>query len=136
MSTQIFVNLPVRNLDHSKKFFTGLGFSFNPQFTDSKAACLVISDDIYAMLLKHTFFKSFTDKQITDTAVSNEVILALSADSRIKVDEMMEKAIKAGGKEARQPQDLGFMYGRSFADPDGHLWEVFWMDPDHIQKNS
>jgi predicted lactoylglutathione lyase len=128
----IFINLPVKDLTRSKDFFTKLGFTFNPQFTNDKGACLVISDTIYAMLLTETFFQTFTKKQIVDAAKSTEVMLALSTDSRTGVDEMIKKVISAGGKEFKEPQDYGHMYTRGFEDLDGHIWEVFWMDPKSI----
>lgn len=129
MQPKIFVNLPVKDLDKSKDFFSKLGYAFNSQFTDDKAACLVISDDIYAMLLKKQFFKSFINKEIADSGKTTEVMLALSAENKEQVDKLFNKALAAGGKEARKTEDLGFMYGRSFEDLDGHMWEVFWMDP-------
>lgn len=129
MPTKIFVNLPVRDLDRSMAFFEALGFSFNPQFSDDTAACMIISDDIYAMLLTHAKFKEFTPKDIADTGKTTEVITALSQDSREAVDRLADAALKAGGTEARPPMDHGFMYDRSFNDPDGHIWEIFWMDP-------
>jgi predicted lactoylglutathione lyase len=129
MSTKIFVNLPVKDLDRSKAFFTELGYTFNDQFTDENAACLVISDDIFAMLLVEPFFKTFTTKEVSDTSTSAEAIIALSADSRAAVDELADRALAAGGKPSMEPSDMGFMYARSFQDPDGHLWEVIWMDP-------
>ncbi|MFJ7070792.1 VOC family protein [Streptomyces sp. NPDC101115] len=127
----IFVNLPVTDLDASKAFYEQLGYSINPQFTDETAACVVISDTIFAMLLTEEKFKSFTapGKEIADATKSTEVLITLSAESREKVDELAEKALAAGGGPAKEPMDMGFMYGRSFADPDGHHWEVFWMDP-------
>jgi predicted lactoylglutathione lyase len=129
MATKIFVNLPVKDLDKSKEFFVKLGYTINPQFTDEKAACVVISEDIYAMILKEEFFKTFTPKkEIADATKSTEVLVALSADSKEKVNELLDKAFAAGAREARPPEDHGFMYGRSFEDPDGHIWEVFWMD--------
>lgn len=128
MARQIFVNLPVKDLDKTMGFFKKLGFSFNPQFTDENAACLIIGDNIYAMLLVEKFFKSFTSKEISNAHHNTEVINAISVDSREKVDEMIERAIEAGGKEPREPQEHGWMYGRSFEDLDGHQWEVFWMD--------
>ncbi len=129
MATKIFVNLPVKDLEKSKTFFTQIGFTINPQFTDEKAACVVISDTIYAMILKEEFFKTFTpNKQISDAAKTTEVLLALSADSKEQVNELAEKALAAGATQARPPEDHGFMYSRSFEDPDGHIWEVFWMD--------
>ncbi len=131
MATKIFVNLPVKDLDKSKKFFTNIGFSINPQFTDEKAACVVISEHIFAMILKEDFFKTFIpNTQITDATKSTEVLIALSADSKEKVDEMAEKALAAGASKLREPEDHGFMYSRSFQDPDGHIWEVLWMDMD------
>jgi uncharacterized protein len=133
MATSIFVNLPVKNLDKTKAFFTALGYNFNPQFTNESAACMVISDTIFAMLLTEPFFQGFTDKQITDTQKSKEVLLALSTDSREGVDDMVDKAIAAGGNEPRPALDHGFMYTRSFDDLDGHTWEIFWMNPNHVQ---
>ncbi|UQS24868.1 VOC family protein [Amycolatopsis thermalba] len=125
----IFVNLPVSDLDRAKKFWTDLGYEFNPQFTDENAACLVFSDAIYVMLLRNEFFGTFTDKQIIDTAKSTEVLLALSAESREAVDALVDKAVAAGGRETRDPMDYGQMYQRVFEDPDGHNWEIMWMDP-------
>ena len=129
MATKIFVNLPVKDLHKSIDFFTKLGFSFNPQFTDENATCMIIGEDIFVMLLVENFFKSFTKKEIADTSRSTEAILALSADSRQKVDELVDNAFAAGAKESNFTIDQGFMYGRSFQDLDGHLWEVMWMDP-------
>lgn len=134
MATKIFVNLPVKDLKKSMTFFSKVGFSFNSQFTDETAACMVISEDIYAMLLTHAKFKEFTRKEIVDSTKGTEVILALSADSREEVSEFVNKAMEAGGKESLAPQDYGFMYQRSFQDLDGHLWEVLWMDPAKIQE--
>ena len=134
MISKIFVNLPVKDLDKSMAFFKAIGFSFNPQFTDKTAACMVMSEDIYAMLLTHDKVKQFTGKQIADAHKTTEVLTALAVESKAKVNELVDKAIKAGSKEPRQPQDYGFMFGRSFEDPDGHIWEMFWMDPSHVQK--
>ncbi|MCH1640043.1 VOC family protein [Paenibacillus timonensis] len=128
----IFVNLPVKDLQRTMKFFQGVGFEFNPQFTDEKAACLVIGENIFAMLLTEEFFKSFTKKEIPDTAGYSEVIVALSADSRGQVDEIVNKALASGGKPYSDPVDHGFMYTWSFQDPDGHLWEVMFMDPSAV----
>ncbi len=125
----IFVNLPVADLDASKKFFTELGYSINPQFSDENTASVVISDTIIAMLLTRPKYAEFTKKEIVDATRSSQVLLALSAESREKVDELVEKALAAGGSTAGETQDLGFMYGRSFDDLDGHTWEVAWMDP-------
>jgi predicted lactoylglutathione lyase len=134
MATNIFVNLAVKNLDKTKEFFSNLGYTFNQQFTDDKAACMVISETIYAMLISEAYFKTFIpNKEISDTSKSKEVLLALSADSRQQVDELADKAIAAGGKNFRDPDDHGFMYSRSFEDLDGHVWEVFWMNPEHVQ---
>lgn len=134
MATSIFVNLPVKDLEKSKQFFSKLGYTFNQQFTDEKAACMVISDTIYAMLLSEPFFKGFIpNKEIADTTKTKEVLTALSTDSRQQVDDMADKAIAAGGKQFREPEDHGFMYARSFEDLDGHVWEVIWMDPGHVQ---
>jgi uncharacterized protein len=134
VATKIFVNLPVKNLDRSIAFFTALGYGFNPQFTDETAACLVISDDIFAMLLTEAKFKEFTKKDIADARKTTEVLTCLSVESKAKVDEIVETALNAGATEAREPMDYGFMYGKSFNDLDGHIWEIIWMDPGHVQK--
>ena len=126
---KIFVNLPVKNLDKSMTFFKALGFSFNAQFTDETAACMVISDDIYAMLLTHKKFKEFATKPIADATKTTEVLTCLSAESKDAVNKMADAALRAGGQKLREPQDYGFMYERSFQDPDGHIWEIMWMDP-------
>jgi predicted lactoylglutathione lyase len=128
MSTQIFVNLPVRDLEKSKSFFAALGYANNPQFTDENAACIVISDAIYVMLLVEPFFQGFTRKTIADARTHTEVILCLSADTRAGVDALADKAIAAGGSETLEAKDYGFMYQRSFQDLDGHQWEVVHMD--------
>lgn len=125
---QIFVNLPVKDLGRSMDFFTELGFSFDQRFTDEKAACLVIDDNIYAMLLTEPFFRTFTKKEVADATRSTEAILALSVESRQRVDELVDRALTVGGRPSNETDDQGFMYGRSFQDPDGHLWEVFYMD--------
>ncbi|MET9673000.1 VOC family protein [Streptomyces sp. NPDC006482] len=127
----IFVNLPVKDLDASKTFFEKLGYSFNPQFSDDTAGCLVISDTIFAMLLTEEKFKTFTapGKEISDATKATEVLVTLSAESREKVDELADAALAAGAGPAKEPMDMGFMYGRSFTDLDGHHWELFWMDP-------
>ncbi|MFI1357542.1 VOC family protein [Streptomyces sp. NPDC020898] len=129
----IFVNLPVNDLDASKKFFTELGYTINPQFTDENAASVVISDSVVAMLLKKPFYATFTKKEIADATQTSEVMIALSAESREKVDELVDRALAIGGSPAGETQDHGFMYGRSFDDLDGHHWEVAWMDPAAIQ---
>jgi len=134
MVTQIFVNLPVKNLNKSIEFFTSLGFTFDPQFTDENATCMIIGENIFAMLLVEKFFISFTKKEIPDSAKSAEVILALSTDSRENVDEMVRKAIRAGGSAPNDKQDHGWMYSHGFQDIDGHLWEVLYMDPAGIPQ--
>jgi len=131
-SRMIFVNLPVKNLNASIEFFTKLGFTFNPQFTDEKATCMIISEDAFVMLVVNDFFKTFTKKAISDATKSTETIVALSAVSRKDVDEMMNKALAAGGKPSVEPMDQDGMYGRSFQDLDGHLWEVIYMDPSMV----
>ncbi len=138
MAKQIFVNLPVKNLNKTIEFFTKLGFKFKPQFTDENATCMIIGKNIFAMLLVEKFFKRFTKKKIYDTEKSTGAILALSVESRKKVDEMIKKVIAAGGKETRKAEDYGWMYGRAFEDINGHLWEVFYMDeskmPEEMKK--
>ena len=131
---KLFLNLPVKDLRTSMTFFRGLGFEFNPQFTDDTAACMVLSDDGYVMLLTEPKFREFSRKQVCDTRTHNEGLFAIAADSRAEVDQLVKKAVTTGGKHASDPQDHGFMYGWSFLDPDGHHWEVFWMDPAHVQK--
>ena len=133
MATQIFVNLPVKDLDKSIAFFTALGYTFNPQFTDANATCMIISENIFTMLLVEPFFKGFTDKEIVNAHKSTEVLMGLSADSRAEVDDLVNKAVAAGGIEPRAAQDHGFMYSRNFSDLDGHIWEIFWMNPEHVQ---
>ncbi len=128
MSTQIFVNLPVKDLPASIEFFKALGFSFNPQFTDDTAACMVISENIFAMLLTHEKFQIFTPKPISDATKSTEVLVALSRESRADVDKLVSLAVAAGGSTYNEPQDHGFMYGHGFQDPDGHIWELFYME--------
>jgi predicted lactoylglutathione lyase len=132
MGTKIFVNLPVKDLNKSKEFFGALGFTFDPRFTDENAACVVISDDIYAMLLTEGFFARFTKRKIADATQVTEAIVALSAESRAKVDDLAGKAVAVGGKLHRDPEDHGWMYGQSFEDPDGHIWEVYYMDQTRI----
>jgi uncharacterized protein len=129
MSKQIYVNLPVKNLDRSKDFFSSLGFSFNPQFTNDQGACMVVSDAIYVMLLQEEFFKTFTKKQIADTKKTTEVLVCLNTESRAEVDALVAKAVAAGGTAPNPTQDHGFMYGHGFEDLDGHTWELVYMDP-------
>ena len=129
VSRKMFVNLAVQDLKKSMDFFTALGFTFNPKFTDDKAACMIISDDAFVMLLTEPFFKTFTPQEPCDTSRYTEGLFALSCQSREEVDEIVNKAIAAGGRNAMKPQDHGFMYAWSFYDVDGHHWEVVWMDP-------
>lgn len=125
---KIFVNIPVADLEKSKQFFSNLGFNFNPHFTDKKAACLVLGNDNFVMLLTDEFFKTFTKKEIADASKTTEAILALSVDSRERVDELVNAAMEAGARRYMAPNDHGFMYQDSFEDLDGHQWEVFYMD--------
>lgn len=128
MNTQVFINLPVKDLKRSMDFYTAAGFTNNPTFTDETAACMVYSEEIYVMLLTHAKFSQFTSKAIADTRQTAAVINSLGLDSRERVDNTIEKVVAAGGKESREPDDYGFMWQRSFEDPDGHLWEVCYMD--------
>ena len=132
-SRMIFVNLPVRDLKRSIEFFTSLGFTFNPRFTDDNATCMIVSDQASVMLLATPFFQTFTKNAICDTSTHTEALLAFSCSSREEVDEMVAKAIAAGGKHAMPATDHGFMYGWSFYDLDNHHWEVMWMDPKAAQ---
>jgi uncharacterized protein len=130
MAREIFVNLPIRNMERSKAFFGALGFTFNPQFTNAQGACMVIQDgSSYVMLPVEPFFQSFTKKPVADASKSTEVLICLSCASRAEVDDLVRKAIAAGGSAPNAPQDHGFMYGHGFQDPDGHLWELMYMDP-------
>ncbi len=127
MSTKIFVNLPVKNLQRSVNFFRELGFRFDPQFTDEKATCMLVGENIFVMLLTEPFFSTFTRKPVADAHTSTEVIISLSADDRAMVDDMVRKAVKAGGYAPADSQDHGYMYQHGFQDLDGHLWEVLYM---------
>ncbi|WP_437874520.1 VOC family protein [Sorangium sp. So ce513] len=131
-SRKLFVNLPVKDLKRSIEFFTKLGFSFNPQFTDDKGTCMIVSEEAFVMLLAEERFKDFTKKRICDTSTFTEGIFTVSATSRAEVDELVKTAIAAGGTHAEAPADHGFMYNWSFYDLDGHHWEVFYMDPSAI----
>jgi predicted lactoylglutathione lyase len=126
------VNLAVRDLKQSMGFFSALGFTFNPKFTDENGACMIISDEAFAMLLAEPFFRTFTKRDLCDTTRQSEALIALSCGRRAEVDEMVKKAVAAGGKHAMDPMDHGFMYSWSFYDLDGHHWEVFWMDPKQV----
>ncbi|MDF2659310.1 MAG: extradiol dioxygenase [Paenibacillus sp.] len=125
---QIFVNLPVKDLNQTIEFFTKVGFEFNPEYTDENAACMIVSDHIFVMLLVEEFFKNFTKKEIADSTKTTEVIVALSADSKEQVNEIVNRALAAGGTVSNEPMDQGFMYGWSFQDINGHLWELMYMD--------
>lgn len=133
MANQIFVNLPIKDLDKSKAFFEAIGYTINPQFTNEQAASVVISDTIYAMLLTEPFYQTFTPKQIADARTTSEALLALGVESREAVDTLVDKALAAGATEPREAQDHGFMYSRAFDDLDGHGWEVVWMDPATVE---
>ena len=133
MASKIFVNLPVKNLDRSIEFFTKLGYKFNQQFTDETASCMIVSDDIFVMLLTEEKFKTFTPKEICDAKKSTEVLVCLSVESRPQVDEMVRKAVAAGGTTYNDPQDHGFMYAHGFQDLDGHIWELIYTEPSGIK---
>ncbi|NMM06676.1 VOC family protein [Polaromonas sp.] len=128
MSRKIFVNLPIKNMERAKAFFSALGFSFNPQFTNEQGACMVVADDIFVMLLVEPFFQTFTKKAISDASKSTEVLVCLSCESRAEVDALVKKALAAGATVPNAPQDHGFMYGHGFEDLDGHIWELAYMD--------
>lgn len=135
MKTNIFVNIAVKDLEKSKAFFSQLGFTFNPQFTDDTAASMSIDNNIYFMLLTENKFQSFIkDRAISDTSLVTEALYALSVDSREAVNEFVDKAIAAGGLAFREPEDYGYMFARSFTDIDNHIWEILWMDPAHIEQ--
>jgi len=134
MATKMFVNLPVSNLKKSIDFFTKLGFTFNPQFTDETATCMIVGEDNFVMLLTREKFKTFTPKDICDATKSTEVLVCLSSESREAVNETVRKAIAGGGTTYNRPQDHGFMYQHGFQDLDGHIWELIYMEPDVIQK--
>jgi predicted lactoylglutathione lyase len=131
---QIYVNLPVKDLNKSVDFFTKVGFEFNPQFTDENATCMVVGENIFVMLLVENYFKTFIKKEIADATKNTEVIVAVSAESRVQVDEIVNKALAAGGKPSNDPIDHGFMYGWSFQDIDGHLWELMYMEESSVDQ--
>ncbi|HZR86701.1 MAG TPA: VOC family protein [Bradyrhizobium sp.] len=135
MAKLIFINLPVGDLARATAFYQAVGASKNPQFSDDTASCMVFSDTIHAMLLTHDKFRQFTPKKISDAKTTSEVLICISADSREAVDQVVSRAAGAGGTADPSPkQDFGFMYGRSFEDPDGHIWEVMWMDAEAASK--
>ena len=133
-SRLIFVNLAVEELGRSVEFFTALGFTFDPRFTDEHATCMIVSDQAFVMLLVKSRFRDFTKKELADPTTQTEAIRALSAESREEVDALAEKALAAGGTPANDPIEMDFMYGRSFQDLDGHLWELIWMDPSALEQ--
>ncbi|OOQ60221.1 VOC family protein [Mucilaginibacter pedocola] len=135
MATQIFVNLPVKDLNKSVEFFTQLGYTFNAQFTNEQATCMIISDTIYVMLLVEPFFQTFSTKEIADATKVVEAIICLSAESREAVDEILNKALAAGAIAPKDKVDYGWMYSCSFQDIDGHLWEYAWMDPNGMPQH-
>lgn len=134
MGRKIFVNLPIKNLDQSVDFFSQLGFKFNPDFTDETATCMIVSDDIFVMLLTEDKFKTFTPKAICDATQNTEVLVCLSCDSRNEVDTLVSKAVSAGGATYNDPQDYGFMYAHGFQDLDGHIWELMYMEPGAVPQ--
>lgn len=133
-SRKLFVNLAVKDLDASVEFFTKLGFEFDERFTDETATCMLVGEDAYVMLLTQAKFEEFTKKPVADPTAQTEAMMALTGESREEVDAFAEKALAAGASPANEPSDLGFMYGRSFYDPDGHHWEIFWMDPVAVEQ--
>ena len=135
MARQIFVNLPVKHLPRSIEFFTKLGFTFDPKFTDDNATCMIVGENIFVMLLVDKFFQTFTSKDICDASKSTEVLVCLSLESRKNVDEMVGKAVAAGAVAAKESKDYGFMYQHGFEDLDGHLWELIYMQPDGATNN-
>lgn len=135
MARKIFVNLPVKNLNKSIEFFTKLGFTFNQQFTDETATCMIVTDDIFVMLLTEDKFKAFTPNEICDTKKYTETLVCLSLESRRNVDEMVRKAVSAGGSTFNEAVDHGFMYAHGFQDLDGHIWELIYMDPGSVGQS-
>lgn len=129
MDRKIFVNLAIKDMTRTQAFYRALGFEFNPQFTNEQGACMVVSEHAYVMLLVEPFFQGFTRKKIADARTTCEALVAINCESRAEVDEMVRKAVAAGGTVPREPQDHGFMYSHAFDDLDGHTWEPFWMDP-------
>lgn len=130
MPTQIFVNLPVKDLKRSVEFFSRLGFSFNPKFTDENATCMIVGENIFVMLLVESYFKTFIKKEVCDATQSTEVLVCLSCESRAKVNEIVAAAFAAGGSTPSEAKDHGFMYQHGFEDLDGHLWELVYMEPE------
>ena len=132
MAIKMFVNVPIRTLSESVRFWGALGFTFNPQFTSETTTCMIVSEDNYVMVLEDADFRGFTDRAIADPKTSIEAIVALALDTREAVDAMMTQVLANGGSEYGEPKDYGFMYQRAFVDIDGHHWEPFWMNPEHV----
>lgn len=135
MPQEIFVNLPVKDLTKSVEFFTKLGYTFNKQFTDENATCMIVSEHIYVMLLVEPFFKTFISKELVDARKATEVLMGIGVENREDVDKIVDSAVAAGGVSPKDPVDHGFMYSRTFEDLDGHIWEYVWMNPKHIESN-
>lgn len=133
MINNLFVNLPIQNLTRTVEFFGGLGFKFNQQFTDETSTCMIVSDNIFVMLLEHEKFASFIKKSIAKPDTT-EAVLSLSCESAEEVRAIAEKAFELGGKQVNEPEDMGFMFSWGFEDPDGHLWDLFYMNPEHLQQ--
>ena len=131
---KMFLNLGVQDLDRSVEFFKELGFEFDPRFTDETATCMLVGEDAYVMLLTQSKFAEFAKNEVADPRARTEVLVALTAESRDELDTLVDKALAVGGSPAKEPLELGFMYGRSFFDPDGHHWEIFWMDPVAVEQ--
>lgn len=136
MATKIYVNLPVKDLQRSVRFFQTVGFGFNPQLSDETAACMAISDDIFAMLLTEAKFREVARRPVADTTKMTEVLTCLSVESRKRVNQLVDRALAQGGREMREPEDHGFMFGRSFSDLDGHIWEIVFMDQDVMDRGA
>ncbi|SDS89495.1 VOC family protein [Actinopolymorpha singaporensis] len=134
MPTLMFLNLPVEDLARSVAFYEALGYSTDPNFTGDESACVVISETIYVMLVVRPYFQTYVSTEVADATKVTEAMFGLGVDSREDVDTLVDKALAAGGSAAREPRDLGFMYNRTFLDPDGHYWDVFWMDPTAAQQ--
>jgi len=132
---QLFLNLPVHDLERSMAFYSALHFSFNPQFTNETAACMIVEKNIFVMLVTEAFFKTFTPRALCDANKNTEVLVCISCDSRAQVDDLVANAVKAGGTIPREPQDHGFMYSQAFADVDGHIWEPMWMDANAVAQS-
>lgn len=128
MKISTYINLPIKDIEQTEEFFSALGFDFNPEFSDDDALCMVVEENIYVMFIIERRFKDFTKKNIADAKKVTECINTFTVDTKEKVDEFMENVLDAGGKETRKPEDHGWMYGRSFEDPNGHIWEIFYID--------